>query len=283
LDALSATLQERAARLAEAVEVAFYGGTFSGQSETIQEACLSFLKPWRDQGVVAAIRCSTRPDALSAGQLARLKDLGLGTVELGIQSFSSRALSAARRGYTGRQALDACSLVREAGLSLGVQLMPGMPGVDGAAFQADTRQALAVGAAFLRVYPCLVLEGTELARAWRKGDYAPWSLEHAVRELALALLTAGKAGIPIIRMGLPLDANFTPHILAGPAHPALGAIVQAEALHRYIHVHAGGRRVTALRLPVSCRGFFWGNGGAMCERWAALGLHKGNVVWEDNP
>jgi hypothetical protein len=127
----------------------------------------------------------------------------------------------------------------------------------------------------------VVLEGTELARTWRAGVYAPCSLEQTVRELARTLLATGKAAIPIIRMGLPLDGNFAPHILAGPAHPALGALVQAEALHRYIYDHAAGRSVAALRLPRNCRGFFWGEKGNMRTRWSALGLHGKNVVWEE--
>jgi histone acetyltransferase (RNA polymerase elongator complex component) len=280
LDALSAALKERAAGQGAALEVAFFGGTFSAQPQNIQEACFARLRPWIERGLVAAVRCSTRPDAVSAGQLARLKALGLGAVELGIQSFSSRALSEAQRGYTREQAANACALVREAGLALGVQLMPGMPGVDAATFQADMAQALAVGVDFLRLYPCLVLEGTELARVWRAGAYAPWSLERTVRELASALLAAGKAQAPIIRMGLPLDVNFALHILAGPAHPALGAVVQAEALYHYIYDHATGRSVAALRLPRSCRGFFWGEKGKMRERWAVLGLRGENVFWE---
>jgi histone acetyltransferase (RNA polymerase elongator complex component) len=158
-----------------------------------------------------------------------------------------------------------------------------MPGVDAAVFQADMIQALAVDAAFLRLYPCLVLEGTELARIWRAGAYGPWKLEQTVRALARALLTAGRAGVPVIRMGLPLDAGFAPHILDGPAHPALGAIVQAEALYIYIDACAAGRSVAAVCLPGNCRGFFWGERGEMRGRWATLGLHGKNVLWEETP
>jgi histone acetyltransferase (RNA polymerase elongator complex component) len=283
LDALSAALEKRAAKRAGPVEVGFFGGTFSAQPEAVQAACFARLQPWRERGLVAAVRCSTRPDAVSAERLVRLKAFGLGTVELGIQSFSGRALSETRRGYTREQAVSACSLVREAGLALGVQLMPGMPGVDAVVFQADVAQALVVDAAFLRFYPCLVLEGTELAQIWRAGAYAPWSLEHAVRELAQALLTAGRAEVPVIRMGLLLSKALTPHILAGPAHPALGAAVQAEALFQYIENHVVGRGIAVLRLPHACQGFFWGMRGGMRERWATLGLNRENIVWEDDP
>ena len=283
LDGLSAALEARVAGLAAPVEVAFFGGSFSAQAEHIQETCFARLRPWRERGLVAAVRCSTRPDAVSSERLARLQAWGLDAVELGIQSFSPRALSETGRGYTREQAADACLRVREAGFTLGVQLMPGMPGTDAADFRTDVARALDLGAAFLRLYPCLVLEGTELARRRRAGAYAPWELERTVRELARALLTAGGAGVPVIRMGLPLSGDFMPHILDGPAHPALGSIVQAEALYQYIYGHLAGRCLTALRLPRSCRGFFWGLRGGMRGRWADLGLHGRNVVWEDTP
>jgi histone acetyltransferase (RNA polymerase elongator complex component) len=292
LDALDAELEKRVARRAPPAEVAFYGGTFTAQPEHVQEACLQRLLPWREKGAVCAARCSTRPDALDAALLGRLKALGLDAVELGVQSFSSRALLAAGRGYDRARAVEACARVREAGLALGVQLMPGMPGTDGGSpssyelFREDTALALAAQADFLRCYPCLVLRGTELERAWRAGRYRPWPLEGTVSELARALLVAGGRGVPIIRIGLPLGRDFTPHVLAGPAHPSLGASVQAEALFAYLAPHCGraarreGGSGLALRLPAWCRGFFWGEKGGMRPRWAALGLHDGNVFWD---
>lgn len=288
LDRMEAELEQRAARRAPPAEIAFYGGTFTAQPEPVQTACLQRLLPRRARGEICAVRCSTRPDAFDAAGLARLKALGLGTVELGVQSFSSRALAGAGRGYDRECALKACALVREAGLNLGVQLMPGMPGAEdedadgpGGVFQDDVRQALESRADFLRVYPCLVIEGTELARMLRLGRYKPWTPERAVRETAAALLAAGARGIPVIRMGLPLDRTFAPHILAGPAHPALGSLAQAEALFMYLAPHLAGGRAAGLRLPARCRGFFWGERGGMRRRWADLGLHDGNVLFAD--
>jgi histone acetyltransferase (RNA polymerase elongator complex component) len=290
LDALEAELERRVSRRLPPAEVAFYGGTFTAQPDHLQDACLKRLFPWRERGAVRAARCSTRPDALDAALLGRLKTLGLDAVELGVQSFSSRALLAAGRGYDRARALDACALVREAGLSLGVQLMPGMPGTDGPSsspfeiFREDVELALAARADFLRCYPCLVLRGTELESAWRAGRYRPLSLEETIAALAEALLAAGRRGVPIIRMGLPLGREFVPHILAGPAHPSLGASVQAEALFAYLEPHCAraARREggISLRLPPWCRGFFRGERGGMRRRWASLGLHEGNVFWD---
>ncbi len=292
LEELDRQLAERAARRAAPAEVAFYGGSFTALPEQLQAACLRRLAPWRERGMVCAARCSTRPDAVTADGLAYLKDLGLGTVELGVQSFHGPALRASGRAYGEEYAPAACALVKRAGLRLGVQLMPGMPGSDGGdgsetgpavsmrLFLDDLRRALRLGADFLRSYPCLVIEGTELARLWRAGRYRPWPLALAVEALAEGLLAAGAAGVPVIRMGLPLEKEFVPRILAGPAHPALGALAQAEALFRFLAPLVTGRTARALHLPARCRGFFWGERGSMRPRWAALGLRSDNVFFE---
>ena len=302
LDRLDAEFARRVARQAPPAEAAFYGGTFTALPPELQEACLRRLAPWREKGAVYAARCSTRPDAVDAKSLARLQALGLGTVELGVQSFSSRALHAAGRGYDGERAEQACAAVRQAGLRLGVQLMPGMPGSEALpdasvpasresastdeclqasakTFQADLRRALACGADFLRLYPCLVVEGTGLAELWRAGRHHPWPLEHTVAELAKALLAAGERGVPIIRMGLPLEKEFTVHILAGPAHPALGSLVRAEALYLYLAPHLAGNKGRIVILPARCRGFFQGHQNGLAARWEALGLCKNRVVF----
>ena len=141
---------------------------------------------------------------------------GCRTVELGIQSFSDTALQASERHYSGRQAAEACRLVRDAGLALGVQLLPGMPGHQPEDFLADVRRALSLGADMLRFYPCLVLAGTELARRWQQGLYTPWPLPQTLSLLARGWLYARRAGVPVIRMGLAPEPGMEAALLAGP-------------------------------------------------------------------
>ncbi|MGZ7215604.1 hypothetical protein ACXWOG_10425, partial [Streptococcus pyogenes] len=49
-------------------------------------------------------------------------------VELGVQSFADTALRASKRNYTRACVEKACSIIREEGMELGIQLMPGLPG-----------------------------------------------------------------------------------------------------------------------------------------------------------
>jgi histone acetyltransferase (RNA polymerase elongator complex component) len=45
-----------------------------------------------------------------------------------VQDFDDEVLKQSGRGYTGELAEQSCRMIREFGLELGIQLMPGLPG-----------------------------------------------------------------------------------------------------------------------------------------------------------
>ena len=273
-------------------ELAFYGGTFTALPESELAACLDLAREALELGWISSFRCSTRPDRVDALTLLRLRSAGCGVVELGVQSFDDSALVASRRGYTGAMALAACAAVRAAGLKLGVQLLPGMPGHNPEHFAHDVPAALAAGAHMLRFYPCLVLEGTGLAAMWRDGSYTPWPLATTLDALAQGWLVAMRAGVPVIRMGLAPEPGLAQAILAGPVDGELGGRVKGRALLLAVGeaLQAPDLRQKflpesgfALRLPRAMQGFFWGAGGELRPAWAALGLRAVSFEEESNP
>ena len=273
-------------------ELAFYGGTFTALPESELAACLDLAREALEQGWISSFRCSTRPDRVDAPTLLRLRSAGCGVVELGVQSFNDSALAVSRRGYTGATALAACATVRAAGLKLGVQLLPGMPGHNPQHFAHDVPTALAAGAHMLRFYPCLVLEGTGLAAMWREGSYKPWPLEATLDALAQGWLEAMRAGVPVIRMGLAPESGLAQAILAGPVDGELGGRVKGRALLLAVReaLQAPDLRQKflpesgfALRLPRAMQGFFWGAGGELRPAWAALGLRAVSFEEESKP
>ena len=258
-------------------ELAFYGGTFTALPLHVRRACLNLFEHLRTRGIVRCARCSTRPDSLSEPVLKELQRHGLSLIELGVQSFDDTALSLSRRGYGGKAALQGCHTVLSAGFELGIQLLPGMPGSTPEIFLRDVETALTLKPACLRFYPCLVPEGTLLARWYKEGRYRSWSLEETVDTLGRALASAWAAGVPVIRLSVAPEPGFDASILSGPRHPALGALIQAEALLRTVEQFMsplGGQSVM-LELPERCQGFIYGDRGALRPRWEALGLdHK---------
>lgn len=279
---LAAAIESAAAAGTPPDEIAFYGGTFTLLPREDQLACLSLAARYKKAGVIRKIRASTRPDAVPGNWLATLAEAGLDMLELGVQSFSDAALAASARGYTGKTALLGCEAVTQSGLSLGIQLMPGMPGMDEAAFTADWQRALALKPDALRLYPCLVLAETELARLHAAGQFTPWELEKTVPLLADALLASWHADVPIIRMGLaPQDTLDNGGIIAGPRHPALGSMVRGLALYRYIRESVAHiAPIKTLRAPKNAQGEFWGHKGSLTPAYAALGLTKNAVSFD---
>lgn len=278
-------LESRAARGLPPAETAFYGGTFTALPPAEMAACLHFARGARNGGLVTSFRVSTRPDRVDAAVLERLRGEGCGIVELGVQSFAEHALAASRRGYDRSAALEACARVRAAGLRLGVQLLPGMPGHSPADFAADVRLALDAGAEMLRFYPCLVLEGTELARIWRGGGYAPWPLDVTLGALAHAWLAALEAGVPVIRMGLAPEESLARSLLAGPVDPALGCRVMGRglllAVRRALRRAQEDRSSFAVQLPVAAQGYVWGARRELRPVWEDMGLER--IFWSREP
>ena len=266
----------------DARELAFYGGTFTSLPAGERAACLAFLRRLLDEGRITHARCSTRPDALDSAVLKELLRFGVSLVELGIQSFDDNALTLSRRGYSGSGAEAGCRAVAGAGLSLGIQLLPGMPGSTPEVFLADVEKALSLSPACLRFYPCLVPEGTVLARWYREGSYRPWSVEDTVRTLGTALHMAWKARVPVIRLAVAPEPAFDRALIAGPRHPALGALIQAESLLSAAKEarDALGREPERLVLPRFCQGFLYGDRGALKKRWSMLGLGPERIVFD---
>lgn len=271
-------------------ELAFYGGTFTAMPLEQQLACLNLASRYKRLGFASVIRCSTRPDCISVPLLTTLKAAGLDMVELGVQSFDSGVLAASKRGHDGGIAREACRMVSASGLRFGIQLMPGLPamenGMSTEQFLSDMKATVELGPETLRLYPCLVMEGTELAVLWRQGSYNPWSLEQTIPALAEALLMAWGKGIRVIRLGVAPERGLAETILAGPGHPALGAMARALALCKYIgqwHVRAGAEPVRRLRVPRRFQGEFWGHKNALIPDYASMGISRESVCWWDEP
>lgn len=279
LKELEASLEASAAAPNTLKELAFYGGTFTLLPLEDQLACLALAARYKKNGIIARVRASTRPDAVTPELLETLSQAGLDMLELGVQSFSDKALAASLRGYDGKTAHLGCETVKKSGLALGIQLMPGMPGMDAAAFISDVKASLALKPEALRFYPCLVLADTELAAMHAAGEFTPWSLEKTIPFLADALLASWKAGVSVIRMGLaPQDELDNGGIIAGPHHPALGSMVRGLALYKHIkEITARMAPLASLRAPRNVQGEFWGHKGSLVSAYAALGLTKNAV------
>lgn len=266
-------------------ELAFYGGTFTAMSTAWQEQFLELAAIYRNKGLITHVRCSTRPDYIDLPWLNTLRSRGLDLIELGVQSFCDEALSQSGRDYTGSIASEACKTVRQAGLGLGIQLMPGLPGQREMHFLRDVDITCQLQPDCVRLYPCLVFEGTTLATWWRNGKYKPWNIARAATMLGMALNTLWHHNIRVIRSGVAYTPSLTQDVLAGAYHPALGSMARGEALCSLISFHALRleNKPKCLWAPRRFQGEFWGHKNALTSRYARHGLSRTNVHWWDKP
>ena len=164
------------------VQVAFYGGSFTGLERGRQEELLGAVGPFLERGEVDLIRLSTRPDYIDLAKARFLKERGVGLVELGIQSFDAGVLAQCRRGHTAEQVSEAFAHLRQEKIGVGGQLMVGLPGETTAGVLAGARRLVALKPDLVRIYPTLVLKASPLADLLA-GPYHP-----AFGELVLSRL-----------------------------------------------------------------------------------------------
>jgi len=254
-----------------AYELAFYGGSFTAIPEAQQQRYLEAAGRARDCGAVSSIRLSTRPDAVTPEILERLKRYGVGTVELGAQSMQEAVLRASGRGHSAENVRRASAMIREAGLSLVLQMMTGLPEDDDDGAVDTARQLIALKPDAVRIYPTVIVRGTELERLWRRGIYQEHTVEDAVRVCARLLPLFQAAGIPVIRLGLnPTDELSGGAALAGAYHPALGELVRGRVLRNRVErqlaeMNCKGEAVT-IRVPEKLLS-------------QMLGQKRCNVIW----
>lgn len=212
------------------VQVSFYGGNFLGLPPAEIRRLLAAASRYVRAGSVDGLRFSTRPDTATPDRLDLLAEFPVAAVELGVQSMDDGVLAESRRGHTAADTRRAVAGLQSRGLSVGLQMMVGLPG-DTPEKSVETARAIAaLSPDFVRIYPTLVLKRSLLAAWHRQGRYAPLSLEAAVSQVARLHRIFVRKGIPVIRMGLQasesLDAPGT--VVAGPYHPAFGHLVHSR-------------------------------------------------------
>jgi len=211
------------------VEVAFYGGSFLGLPEAYRHGLLGEALGFVEKGLVDGVRFSTRPETVTRENLLALAPYNVQTVEVGAQSMDDEILLLSRRGHTARDTKDAVERLRACGMTVGIQIMPGLPGDTAETILETGRRIVELQPDFVRIYPTVVVQNTVLETWYRAGRFVPLSLADAV-ELSkrLYLLFEGH-GISVIRMGLQGTETLSPSgaLVAGPFHPAFGHLVHS--------------------------------------------------------
>jgi elongator complex protein 3 len=209
------------------VEVIVMGGTFMNMERPYREAFIAALhdalsgharSATVEEAVAyaeASVACKcvgmtieTRPDMCSADHIADMLRYGCTRLEVGLQTVYEDVTAAVNRGHTVLAAKQAFVRLKASGLKVVAHMMPDLPGVgcerDIAAF-AELFGNPEFRPDGLKVYPCMVLRGTELYDAWKGGRYANYEPRGLVDVLAHALaLVAPWTRIYRIQRDIPI-------------------------------------------------------------------------------
>jgi histone acetyltransferase (RNA polymerase elongator complex component) len=219
------------------VELAYFGGNFTGFSIPEQKHFLELVQPYIRNGRISGIRISTRPDDISKEILDLLERYHVRSIELGAQSMDDKVLKASRRGHTAKDTERASKMILKKGFTLGLQMMIGLPGDTLEKSVATARRIIELGATETRIYPTLVIKDTLLEKYFYEGKYQPMVLEEAVSWSAELIKIFEGAHIKVLKLGLhPSEGLLSgKDLVAGPWHPSFRELVLTEIWREILH------------------------------------------------
>ena len=168
------------------------GGTFPATPLTYQEGfikgCLDALNGTPSKNLQEAIKSNenapirnsgitleTRPDYCTQSIIDYSLSMGVTRMELGVQTIYDDIYQRVDRGHTINEVVDATRRLKDSGLKVCYHMMTNLPGStpqrDKKAFRtilSDPR----FSPDMLKIYPTLVLKGTQLHQDWINGSYA---------------------------------------------------------------------------------------------------------------
>ncbi len=154
----------------------------------------------------------TRPDYFLPKHIDYALTLGATRVELGVQVLDDYILASVQRGHNVQQTIQATIDAKDAGLKVCYHLMPGLPGMtpemdmlsfENVFYDPDFKPDM------LKIYPCLVVEGSDLHKQWQQGLFKPYDTATLI-ELLADIMAAIPPWIRIQRVQRDIPVGLVP-------------------------------------------------------------------------
>lgn len=235
------------------IELIIMGGTFlyfpeDYQNEFIKgcyDAILNFREPNYNDGKrtpnleiakleletaktkLIGLTFETRPDYSYEEHIDRLLELGVTRIEIGIQSTRDDLLKNSNRMHTVADNKRAIQVAKDSGLKVNAHMMPNLPGST-PQIDIEVFDELFSDPEFrpdmLKIYPTLVVEGTELYNQFKSGQYQPYSQEEIINVIS-HVKTKLPRYVRIQRIQRDIPVNL---IVAGVKNSNLRQIIQRK-------------------------------------------------------
>ena len=150
-------------------------GIIGQKVDSLEEAKILAEKSKRR---VIGITVETRPDYCKEKDVDKMLQYGTTRVEIGVQTIYDDIYNLVKRAHTTKDSIDAIRIAKDAGLKINAHIMPNLPGSN---YSKDVElfDELFSNSNYrpdmLKIYPTLVINGTELYNWWKEGKYSPYS------------------------------------------------------------------------------------------------------------
>lgn len=230
------------------IELIIMGGTFLATPEDYQnwfvKRCLEAIcqtesSTLEEVGYICetaeqrntGITVETRPDYCNQLYIDRMLNWGVTRVEIGVQNVRDDIYKFVKRGHCVEDVVQATQLLKDSGLKCVYHMMPGMPQSD-LQKDLDAFKIIFSDPRFkpdeLKIYPTLVIKGTELYDLWVRGEYQPYTTEEIVELLVKIWQTFPKwVRIQRVQRDIPVQL-----IDAGPNKSNLREFIHADLRRR---------------------------------------------------
>jgi len=158
-----------------------------------------YMEDVQEANETASVRCvgltfEPRPDWAKREQIDFMLGFGVTRVEVGVQNPDDKVYELVDRGHSVADVVEATAQLKDSGLKVAYHMMPGIlgsnPEADLEAFNKifyDER----FKPDMVKIYPCIVLKGTEYHEMLESGQFTPLTTEQAVK-----LIVEVKANMP---------------------------------------------------------------------------------------
>jgi elongator complex protein 3 len=183
------------------IEIIVIGGTFLALEKDYQYKFIkgifdglngrraSSLEEAKKINETARHRCvgltiETRPDYCFEEHVDSLLDFGCTRAEIGIQSIYNDVLDRVKRDHHVEETIKAIQIAKDSAFKIIAHVMPFLPGSSAERDVEMFKEIFSnpnLQVDEFKIYPCVVVSGTELYKEWLEGKYTPPTLEETIK------------------------------------------------------------------------------------------------------
>ncbi|UCD21587.1 MAG: tRNA uridine(34) 5-carboxymethylaminomethyl modification radical SAM/GNAT enzyme Elp3, partial [Chloroflexota bacterium] len=176
----------------------------------------------------------TRPDFCGEEEIKSMIDFGTTRVELGVQTLDDEIHELTKRGHGVHEVISATRILRDCGFKVYYHWMPGLPGST-PDHDLELSRQLFEDERFrpdgLKLYPTLVVRGSELENWYRDDRYRPYREEEMI-DLLITVKSVIPKYVRIPRLMRDIPSKF---IIAGSRDLALRETIRKKMVQTGLH------------------------------------------------